>query len=184
MDYKSELKIDKYSLDEEWLQQPSKIDWINTAWADAGKKRDKAEEYLEIVEANLDLTARTGKNADEADEHPIPYTTGLDKLPEKLTESVIKSWIKVHPRRIEAQNKVIDTKHEVTVLYAGTKAFSSRGDALKDLVKLFLADRYTGASSPPEQELRTKGVEKRTDAVSDRLDERLKKSVRKPIAKV
>ena len=183
MDYKKQLVVNKYSLDEEWLKQPSKIDWINTAWADAGKRRDKAEEYLEIVEANLDLTARTGKNSDESDIHPIPYTEGLDKLPEKLTESVIKSWIRIHPRYKEANSRWIEAKHEVSVLVAGTKAFSSLGDSLKDLVKLLLADRFTEASSPPEKELQTKGVEKGTDMVSDRLDDRLKKSVKKPIPK-
>jgi hypothetical protein len=183
MDYKSELVINKYSLDEEWLSQPSKIDWINREWADAGLKRDKAESYLDTVEACLDLAARTGKNPDETDEHPIPYTDGLDRLPEKITESVIKSWIRSHPRYKEAESLFIEAKHDVAILLAGTKAFSSRGDALKDLVKLLLADRYTEASSPPEKDLQNRGVEKGTDMVSDRLDERLKKSVRKPIPK-
>lgn len=183
MDYSARLKVRPHNLDTEWVEHPSNVDEINREYADAGMKRNKAKEHLEVIEAYLDLTARTGKNPDESDEHPIPYTEGLDKLPEKVTETTIKNWIKIHPRYREAQAEVFEAEHEVGILLSGTKAFSAKGDALKNITQLYLSNYFSNPSSPPEQELRTKGVEKGTDAVSDRLDESLKKSVRKPIAK-
>jgi hypothetical protein len=184
MDYSKVLKIRPYNLDTEWMEHPANIEEINREYADAGLKRNKAKEQLEVIEAYLDLTARTGKNPDETDEHPIPYTEGLDKLPEKVTETTIKNWIKIHPRYREAQVKVFEAEHGVGILLSGTKALSAKGDALKDLTKLLLADRFSSPSSPPEKDLQAKGIERGTDMVSDRLDERLKKSVRKPIPKI
>jgi hypothetical protein len=183
MDYSSRLKVQPFNLDKEWVEHPSNVEEINREYADAGLKRNRAKDLLEVTEAYLDLTARTGKNPDESDDNPIPYTDGLDKLPEKLTETTIKNWIKIHPRYREVQEAVFQAEHAVGILMGGTKAFSAKGDALKSLTQLLLADRYSNPSSPPEKDLQAKGVEKGTDMVSDRLDQRLKKSVRKPIPK-
>ena len=168
MDYKKDLTINQYELDTEWLTQPSKIADINTQWADAVLVRNRAKERLEVVYAEMDLKIRKD-------------------CPEELVnpkEASYKNYITAHPDYRKATEEFLLAEHQVNVLAAGTKAFSSRGDALKNITQLYLSNYFSNPSSPPEQELRTMGVEKGTDAVSDRLDERLKKSVRKPIAKV
>jgi hypothetical protein len=167
MDYKKEISINQYELDNEWLTQPSKIEAINRAWADAVLKRNKAEEKMKVVFAEMDMKIRKD-------------------CPEDLVnpkEASYKNYILAHPEYRKAVDEYLTTEHEVNVLLAGCKAFSSRGDSLKSLTQLLLADRYSSPSSPPEKDLQNKGVERGTDMVSDRLDERLKKSVRKPIPK-
>jgi hypothetical protein len=167
MDYKKDLVINQYSLDDEWLTQPSKVAEINVAWADAVLKRNRAKEYLEVVYAEMDLKIRKD-------------------CPEELVnpkEASYKNYIIAHPDYRKATDNFLIAEHAVNILAAGTKAFSSRGDALKNITQLYLSNYFSNPSSPPEKELQTKGAEKGTDMVSNRLDERLKKSARKPIPK-
>lgn len=167
MDYKKEIKLNQYALDQEWLEHPGKVEAINRQWADAVLKRNKAEEHMKVIFAEMDLKIR--KNCPEDLVNP--------------KEASYKNYILASPEYQKAMETYLILEHEVNVILAGCKAFSSRGDALKNITQLYLSNYFSNPSSPPEQELRTKGVEKGTDAVSDRLDERLKKSVRKPIAK-
>ena len=167
MDYKKDLAINQYQLDDEWLAQPAKVAEINVAWADAVLNRNRAKEYLEVVYAEMDLKIRKD-------------------CPEELVnpkEASYKNYITAHPEYRKAMEEFLTAEHQVNVLAAGTKAFSARGDALKNITQLYLSNYFSNPSSPPEKELQTKGVEKGTDMVSDRLDDRLKKSVKKPIPK-
>jgi hypothetical protein len=167
MDYKKEISINQYELDQEWLAQPGKVEEINRLWADAILKRNKAEEKMKVVFAEMDLKIR--KNCPEDLVNP--------------KEASYKNYIIASPEYQAAMTEYLECEHEVNVLLAGCKAFSSRGDSLKSLTQLLLSDRYSSPSSPPEKELQAKGVERGTDMVSKRLDKRLNKSIKKPIPK-
>ena len=170
MDYKKSLKISPYNLDQEWLEQPSKVNEINTAWADAVLARNRAKESMEVVYAEMDLKIRKD-------------------CPEDLVnpkEASYKNYITAHPDYRKAVELFLIAEHQVNVLAAGTKAFSSRGDSLKSLTQIFLADRYSSPSSPPEKELQGQGVAKASEEVAESLESsgRLqKKQLRKPIPK-
>jgi len=170
MDYKSSLRINQYALDDEWLEQPSKIADINTQWADAVLKRNKAEEKMKVVFAEIDMKIRKD-------------------CPEDLVnpkEASYKNYILAHPDYRKSVDEYLTTEHEVNVLLAGCKAFSSRGDSLKSLTQLFLADRYSSASSPAETAIRMEGVVRGSEQIADNLETSgrlVKKPLVKPIPK-
>jgi hypothetical protein len=159
LDFKKDLQISQYQLDLEWLKQPGLVEAYNRAWADAVLKRNKAKERLEVVEAELDLRVRK----------QIADGTAPEELV-KPTEGAIGKWVKLQQEYRQAQADLFAADHEVNILVGGTKAFSAKGDALKGLTQLILADRYSSPSAPEERKLYKEGVDKGSETTAERLE--------------
>lgn len=123
---KSYLAIDKSSLDDELMRQPSLLFKISEALVEATAKRDALKDHLAKVEAGLDQNLRT-KFLDSSD---------------KYTEGQIKSLVITNKHRCDANSAFLATKAEVDLLAALKESFHQRGYMLRDLVSLYTANYY------------------------------------------
>lgn len=114
--------IDKYLLDDEWLNQPK----LYFRWAvqleDARADLENAKSEFDLTKAEIDLEIRS---------HPDRYS-----LPEKITENMIKASIPSQPEHKEAEEDYFTAKYRVGVLQAAVTALDHRKRALEKLVDL------------------------------------------------
>lgn len=153
-DFINDLKIAPYSLDKEWLEHPGRVETINREWADAVLERNKAEEKMKVTFAEIDLRIRKECPPDLINPKEAAY----------------KNYVLTHPEYRKAVKDYLDAEHQVNVLQAGCKAFSSRGDALKAMTQLLLSDRYSEPSSPIDRKMFGKGVDKGSEATAEGLE--------------
>jgi len=125
---KFDPRIDKFALDEEWLNQPPFFHEYAEQLANAKRETEEAKNELELTKAELDLSIR--KNPDAYD---IP----------KITEKVVENVVIVQREVQEAQQKVIQAKHKEDLLGAAVRTLEQRKTALENEVKLALADYYS-----------------------------------------
>ena len=127
--YADELKIDRFDLDTEWLDQaPRFMRWAEMA-AEAVYARDKAKEKLEYLEAELDAEVRAGWD-------------GLCPG-QKITEGGIKSWVRTQPTYRQAVDELNVATRNMNILTAAKTAFEHRKKALEEIDKLFLAGYFS-----------------------------------------
>lgn len=119
---KAYLKIDKNSLDEEIVQQPSLLGAVSDAFAMAAAERDHAKEEAAVVDGELDALYRQ--------DH------------EKATEGAIKAMIQADRLHMIAYEAYLKSKQKADRLQALKEAFQSRGYMLRDLVSLYTANYY------------------------------------------
>ena len=159
MDFKELITIDKYNLDEEWLNQPLHTYNFAEKLADAQKRMDKAKEKVEIVKA--ELTLDIAKN---------PSNYGLTKTTQALIDAVI---IK-EQSYLDAQEELRELKFEVGVLQSAVKAFDQRKTALENLVKLHNQSYYAEPTvQSSEQAENLKDIKK--NATKERIKARRRK---------
>jgi len=128
LDYQNDLLINKNKLDEEWIQQPSKMMRYSVELAQAIFNRNRAKENLDVIEASLDSEAR---------KEPTPAGLG------KATETAIKNWIKLQDTYREALEAYHDTDLEVNLIQGAVYALQASKSALENLVKLFLSGYWS-----------------------------------------
>ena len=127
---KTQLAIDKFSLDEEVSNQPMQFFSVAEAYEDAVAERDYLKEQLATVEADLDGQTRNK----------------LEKMVDKVTEAMVKSEIQLSKRRQEAYAKYLQAKTAAGKLSALKEAFTSRGHMLRDLASLYVASYFEQTS--------------------------------------
>lgn len=130
--------IDPNRLDMEWLRQPEAYHREAVKLADLRKR-------LEMAKADRDVTV--AEAAQGVRRNPAAY--GL----EKVTEAGVNEVVTMRCRN--AEQKVIDAKHDHDVQQAMIDSLDHRKKALEDLVRLRLASYYAEpnmpAGVPPEK---------------------------------
>lgn len=127
MNYETDLHIDEYQLEKEWLKQPALYMQYAEKAALADSKAKRAKENVETIKAERSAHYRK-KHADEG---------------EKFTENSISVEVQTDPQCIDAISEYITAVEHAAVLSAAVKAFDHKKAALENLVKLTLAGYYS-----------------------------------------
>jgi hypothetical protein len=145
------LKIDRFNLDNELLENPSLVQEVCDECAEAIALRDAKKEALDTVDAELDAEIREelSKNS-------------------KVTENIVKVAIQVHPDHKRAFEEYNNAKLIAAKAASLERAVSTRSDALKELSKLYAAGYFAIDSTkrlPATQELK---YNKQREQLADR----------------
>ena len=143
------LEIDKHSLDDEIVKQPSLFFRVSEAFVEAVAERDACKEELASVDAELDGEVR----------HK------LEVAGDKITEAIVKNEIQTHKKHGPAFDTYILAKTKADMLLALKEAFQQRGYMLRDMCSLYVASYYEQSS--------VQGTSKTDTAVYNRQRERL-----------
>lgn len=154
MSYKEDIKIDKYALDEEWLNHTGKFVQWGEAEADALEAVDRAENQLELTEADLDKKIR---------ENPALY--GIKDIKEKAVSSAIIAQAEYQA----ARNAVFIAKKNARIMALAKKAFSHHEKSLDRLTDLYLSGYW--AEKPSEKKI--------AQATSNVADKQFKEEMQK-----
>jgi len=156
LDYKKDLEIDRYYLDEICDTHSNKFMQWAEAHADALLERDITKEKLDLRYAELDDYAR--KNKDEI---------GVS------TEPSIKSWIQRHPDYQALSERFLQATHKVNVLKGARDAFDHRKSMIESNVKLYVAGFWAKPAQP--KEVREEKAQERNEEIGRSVSEKVKK---------
>lgn len=173
LNFKEDVKVDRYRLDEDWQEHPALYAEYASAWADAYQERERAAERLKLEKERLDDTYNRLDGEIRADWAGFGFT----KAP---TEAAIKSCIQKHPDYLAQRERVAQRREELVEAQAtearlsvALKAFDHRKTVLESLTKLMLGGYY---SKPHiDTEAQTQATEKKTAEQQKRLHRRLTK---------
>lgn len=126
MDYQEDLKIDKYALDTECLDQSRRFAQWSENLANALTERDRADQKIKIIEAQVEQDIRI---------RPQNYI-GTDG---KLTEAGVRSLVLLNEEVRLAREEHIDAVHKVNIMTTAKQAFEQRRSMIENLVKLYLS---------------------------------------------
>lgn len=127
MGLKEDLKIDKYSLDEEWLKQPSLyLEWAEQV-VEAQSNRDRKKEQLDVVKAELDIDIRSN-----------PEKYGISKI----TEGAIQNIILTEGSCRDANDNYLKSVETVRMLEIARESLEHKKKALESLTQLYLNGYY------------------------------------------
>jgi hypothetical protein len=159
MGFKEDLKIDKYSLDEEWIKQPSLfLEWAEKV-VDAQTERDKTKDQLDLIKAELDAEIRAD-----------PKRFNLDKLTEAAVSNAIIQAEKFRAAQLVQFEKV----RSVRVLEVAKEAFEHKKKALENLTQLYLSGYYLTDGARLKGDIK----EQITKMKSEKMDDMLNKNPR------
>ena len=127
-EFRKYLEIDKNDLDTEVSRHPSLLYEIGEAYVEAAAQRDALKEMLATIDAQLDSIVREELEG------------------EKVTESIVKSRIQVHPNHKAAFQAHIDAKELADKLAALKEAFHARSYMLRELAALFVSNYFSSTS--------------------------------------
>ena len=122
------LRIDKHSLDDEVIQQPSLFYEVSEQYIRAAAERDQLKEELANVDAKLDAEVRS--------------TLG----DVKATEGKIKSRVQIDPKHAAAFDAWLVAKEQADRLGVLKDAFQQRSYMLRDLVALNTSNYFEETS--------------------------------------
>jgi len=131
MNYRDELKIDLYNLDEEWLDQPNKVEKWTTHHAEAEAIRDRLEQRIGITKAKVEAEIR--KN---------PTKFGWEDSGRPPTEPFIANRILLDKRVQQAQRNYIEAKKNAKILSGAVRSFEHRKRALEKLYDMWCKQYY------------------------------------------
>ena len=162
MGYKDDVTIDRFNLDTEWETHASKfLTWVENS-AEAQFERDKAEEQLGLLKAQIDNEIR------------VRYA---DK---KITEAAIFALIVQDVRYQEANNKHLLSIKNAKIIDGAQKAFEHRKKALEKISDLWIAGYW---SSPKiNREAKQEHESSRTKEQKDMLSQNDRLKRRRPAA--
>lgn len=116
-DVKKELEIDKYSLNDEFVEQPGKYMWWAAMAETAKYQKEVAEARLDRAEAEADYQARLKLELDG----------------QKVTETLVKHQIKLDDNYKKALEEYQQAEKVARMFDKIVKAFDQRLDALISL---------------------------------------------------
>lgn len=148
-EFRGYLKVDKLSLDDELVQQPSLLFSVSEACAEAAAARDMYKELLATADAELFEKVRDD----------------LDQADEKYTDTRIKGLVQTNKKHRAAFDFFSKAKAKAEMLEALKNAFIQRGYAIRNLCELFVANYYEQNS--------VRGTDKTDTAVYMKNRERL-----------
>ena len=126
MSYKDDIKINRFALDTEWEQHPSKfLEWAEKS-VEAQFEKDKTKDQLDLVRAQIDLEIRNG--------------LGEGK---KATESAISNLVILDPRYQEASKKYREAVNDAKILDVAKDAFEHKKKALEKMTDLWISGYWS-----------------------------------------
>ncbi len=136
-DLAAQIRINKYKLDDECMEQASNyLFWANQQ-ADAKTKVDRAENRLKLTEAEALGRARVR----------------LEKAGDKVTVDAAAALAKQDLEAKEATEALLDAREELYHLDAAVRAFDHKKSELDNLVKLWGSSYFsTPAGGPPKED--------------------------------
>jgi hypothetical protein len=143
------LEIDKYSLDDEIVNQPSLFFQAADAYTEALAEHDACEAELATVDAELDGEVRAE----------------LERAKVKATEAMVKSEVLKHKRHLDAFDTYILAKIKSDKFKALKEAFHQRNYMLRELAGLYVSSYWERTA--------VQGTSKTDEAVYQRQRERL-----------
>lgn len=151
-DFSDEVRINKYKLDDELVEQPQRYyDWAKLE-AKAGDQVAYLKDKLEVLKAEMEIRIR---------KHPTVYD-----LPENPKEALIKAAILIQPKIKRANRKLLKAMKTHRLLSKAEKAFEHRKKSLEGLVSLNIQMHF---STP-------KGVQRKDFEIDEQRDTLLEKA--------
>ena len=132
----SELRINKFKLDDESVKQVSLCLYWNDEYAAARTEADKQKVELDRAEGEAELRLRREPPEDI-----------------KLTEGTVKALVVVDKHVVAIQSQLLTAKARVYSLEAATKAIDHRKSQLDNLVQLYVKGYYSGTSKDATTEV-------------------------------
>jgi len=120
-EFEDQLKIDKFNLDEEWVNQPSLYGFYASEVSDAQRALDKAKEKVEVIRSKLVVNI-----------NKFPQKFNFKKVTASITEAIIVSDTEYR----DALDEMHERKYELSILQGAVRAFDHRKSALENIVKL------------------------------------------------
>lgn len=158
--YDEDLKIDKDQLEIEWEKQPMIYFYWAQKEAEALEARDRANQKMNIVQAEMDAKVRS---------NPSDY--GLNDKP---TETAIKNIVTNSKEYRLVENDVIEKNKTVRVLQAAVIAFDHKKRALTKLVDLWLGSYWSSSGGAPK-EMKEDINKRKGEEMRQVLNKRIKK---------
>jgi hypothetical protein len=118
--FSDDVKVDKYSLDEEMEMNPSLLDKYGTLYADARSDQDTLETKIKFLSAKKELEYRRSPPTDI-----------------KVTESVIEALVNSDLEIKELKDKLNNAKEDSYTYYSALESLRDKGLRLHDLMELF-----------------------------------------------
>lgn len=158
--YDEDLKIDKDQLEIEWEKQPMIYFYWAQKEAEALEARDRANQKMNIVQAEMDAKVRSN-----------PGDYGLNDKP---TETAIKNIVTNSKEYRLVENDVIEKNKTVRVLQAAVIAFDHKKRALTKLVDLWLGSYWASNGGAPK-EMKEDINKRKGEEMRQVLNKRIKK---------
>lgn len=125
-DFKHDVKINKFKLEEECERQPSLYYYYSELLAEAKSDKDKAASKFSLITSEVDISVRNDPDS-----------------PKKLTEALIKSIVTVDLKVVKAQKEYDDAKRKVYTLEVAVNSIEHRKSMLNNLVQLYCKNYYS-----------------------------------------
>jgi len=123
-----DASIDPNNLDEESVYVPGAFDVFSRAEAEASQKWDSLKDKMKIIQADIELDLRGW---------PLERINSFfQKSIDKLTESVYKSLVLVHPEVIELYQETEQARYETKIYEAARKSIERKAEGLDRLARL------------------------------------------------
>lgn len=127
-EFRAYLSIDKSSLDDEVIRQPSLFFEVSEAYVEAAAERDYAKEDLANIDAVLDSSIRKKLS---------------DKKP---TEGAVKGLVQCSEEHSKAMRVYLEAKQLADKFAVLKDAFQQRSYMLRDLVSLHTSNYFQDSS--------------------------------------
>ena len=127
IDFKTELEIDKFNLDKEWVNQPC----LYLKYAELSTEAYKILEEKKLL---LDVKYSSKYSSLKAE---------AEKSGLKSTDTSIKSMVETNDEIISIKEEIIKAEYNYKMLQKIEAAFSMRKSALENLVFLFTKSYYS-----------------------------------------
>jgi len=173
LDFGGDVKIDKFSLDTECLDQPRRFKKWSDLLADAIKDQKVAERRYRVAkaEALMEIRRKDGKDISR-------YSFKKDKTfrysLDKLTDAVVAAAVECHPNVVAADLERAECEHSVGILFGAKDAMKDRREELKNLVSLFLSGYWAEPriKSSDQEELVDAATSKQKEELHERMSRR------------
>ena len=149
-DYKKDLQIDEYNLDQECLKQPFLFENYSQKLVPLYKLRDNLKLSIEQTGARLDGIIRESASAEG----------------KKITEATIQNEILRNPQYNDLQQKYINICAEIKEMEIIKEAFQQKRDVLKLLTELYIG-QYWSTVEPKVLK------QSKTESLRNKLEEKI-----------
>lgn len=161
-DYREDLKIDKYNLDEECRDQAMRYSKWATLCVDAVEYRDRIKQQLltsrAVTEAGIRKVINSGKGSD----------IGIIKG----TEGEIKAAVDLDSEVQNMEELLIQANRQVGMFMVAKEAFHDRKKELENLVQLWLSAYWADPRLPSKENLKEERFEQQH---SEKITETIKR---------
>jgi len=125
INFEEDLSIDQYGLDYEWMRQAKLMQKYAVLHADLSAEKEEAKEWLQRVDAEIDLDVRSNYES-----------YGFETKP---TEGAIKSIIANDKKHLKAQKELIEISRQVLIVQGAKTSMEHKKAALERLSSLYLS---------------------------------------------